>query len=49
MQMVNAGFPKPVGYGFEIVDAIQPGSQASSTENLRRIKICRVFREFSAI
>jgi hypothetical protein len=43
--MVNAKFPAPHRYGFEMVDAPEPGDFAgngASMENLRRIK-SRVF------
>jgi len=41
MQMVNAGFPKTVWYGFEKVDAARPvgfGQKSPSIEYLRRIE-----------
>jgi hypothetical protein len=52
MQMVNARFPEPAGYGFEMVDAPDIAffsRQAAINRKFTPNQINRVFREFSAI
>jgi hypothetical protein len=59
MQMVNAGFPEPAGYGFERVDARRiaisfqfPASalpKAAINRKFTPNRINRFFRKFSAI
>jgi hypothetical protein len=52
MQMVNAGFPEPAGYGFEMVDTAGFAFFSHNAAVNRKFtpnQINRFFREFSAI
>jgi len=46
--MVNRGFPRARPYGFDLVDATDGSILIASIENLRRIKLPRVFCDLSA-
>jgi hypothetical protein len=50
--MVNTGFPAPLPYGFEMVDAPGAALRPSKTGINRKFtsnQMIRIFREFSAI
>jgi hypothetical protein len=50
--MVNAGFPDPIRYGFEMVDVPKPSMFYANQVINRKFtpnQINRIFREFSAI